>query len=550
MLRTEIKSLLSKILAEKFVTERIPNFSVEVPENEEHGDYFTNIALVLAKILGKKPMEAAEELVNALQATCLAGRQASYKLQAVKPGFINFFVQPEILHKELVEILKKEDKYGDLKIGKGKKARVEYISANPTGPIHVGNARGGPIGETISRVLEKSGYKVLREYFHNDTGSQVEKLGQIIWYWYKKEMGENPEFPEGGYQGEYPKEVAKKVLKKLGNKLSEKDLPQITNFAIEKIWEENKETLKKLGVEFDEIIKESEILVSGKTQKVIEKLKKLGVAIEHDGALWLSTGGELEEKESVLIRSNDQPTYFASDAAYHREKFESGNDLVIDILGSNHHGHVPRLMALAKIFKFDPEKFIVVLYQYVRIRRGVEVIKMSKRAGNFVTAKEVLDEVGRDSFNFFVLMHSANSHIDFDLELAKKQSQENPVYYVQYAHSRCCSVLAKAKTQHLTTDTKHLTSINLLKEKEELGLIKKMIQFPEVVEDTARDFQVQRIPRYALELAKIFHNFYEKHRVITDNENLTGARLSLISATKIILKNTLDLLNIAAPEKM
>ncbi|MDP3710789.1 MAG: arginine--tRNA ligase [bacterium] len=541
MIRSEIRRILTEVINEKFGQQSELNFSVEVPENEEHGDYSTNAALVLAKILGKKPMEVANEIISKLETR-------SYKPEAIQPGFINFFAPPEVLYKELSGVLEKKNSYGNSDIGKNKKARVEYISANPTGPIHVGNARGGPLGETIARVLEKSGYEVLREYFHNDAGSQVEKMGKTIWYWYKKELGEETEFPEGGYQGEYPKEIAKKVLEKFGEKLSEKDLPKLTKFGIEKIWEENQSTIQKLGIEFNEVVKESELLSSGKTEKIVEKLKNLGVAKEHDGALWLAPQDEfLEDKEAVLVRSNGQPTYFASDAAYHREKFESGSDLVIDILGSNHHGHVPRLKALAKVFGFDPEKFLVVLYQYVRIKRGKEVINMSKRAGNFVTAREVLDEVGRDSFNFSILLHSANSHIDFDLELAKKQSEENPVYYAQYAYARCCSILNKLQA---TSYKLQATNFSLLKEPVALGLIKKLLQFPEVVEDAARDFQVQRLPRYATELAKIFHNFYEKCRVITDDESLTQARLNLVLATKLVLKNTLNLLNIDTPEKM
>ena len=550
-MRKEIKSFLAKVLTEKFVVESMPNFSVEIPENPEHGDYTTNAALVLAKVLGRKPMDIAEEISNKTQDT-------RYKTQATPPGFINFFIPPEILYQELAGLLEKKNSYGNLDIGKNKKARVEYISANPTGPIHIGNARGGPMGETISRVLEKAGYKVLREYFHNDAGSQVEKMGETIWYWYKRELGEEIEFPEGGYQGEYPEELAKKVLEKLGRKLSKNDLPRLTELGLEEIWEENQETIKKLGIEFDKVVKESSLQASGQTEKTIEELKNLGVAKKYEGALWFAPHDEfLEDREAVLVRSpvattscgtgrsGGQPTYFASDAAYHREKFKSGYDLVINILGSNHHGHVPRLKALAKIFGFDPEKFIAVLYQYVRVKRGEEIIKMSKRAGNFVTAREVLDEVGRDVFNFFVLLHSANSHIDFDLELAKKQSEENPVYYAQYAHARCSSILNKVKSLKFK-----VKNLDLLKEKEELRLIKKLIQFPEVVEDTAKDFQVQRIPRYTLELAKIFHNFYEKHRVITDDESLTQARLNLVLATKIILGNTLCLLNVATPEKM
>lgn len=561
MMREKIKQMIDDVLKEHLGNERSSDFSVAPPENPENGDYATNVAFAtmrrFAKAIDvhvgeatwiqkeaknpKTPRELAEKIAQWL-------KEKDPKLfddvRVAGSGFINFHLSPTALYTDFKSILSEREKFGEINIGKDKKARVEYVSANPTGPIHIGNARGGPIGETISRVLEKAGYAVAREYYHNDAGTQVEKMGATIWYWYRTALGEEEQFPEGGYQGEYLREVADAALRTEGRSL---DLGRITQFGLEYIYTENMEVAKMLGISFDHVIKESELLASGKTAAVVEELKEKGMVTEREGAWWFAPQDEfLEDRESVVVRSTGQPTYFASDIAYHKDKFTSGADLIINIFGSNHHGHVPKLQALTKIYGFDPAQFHVVLYQYVRVKRGTEVVKMSKRAGTYVTAKEVLDEVGPDALNFFLLMHAPSTHMDFDLELARERSQQNPVFYVQYAHARCASILRTAAEEKKVPggDTA------LLKEKEELDLIKKMLQLPEVVEDTARDFQVHRLTRYVTDLARAFHHFYEKHRVITDDAALTASRLLLVQATQIVLANTSRLLSIDAPEKM
>ena len=537
-LRTEILKHIQQAIQKTLDITVPPEFSVAPSENPEHGDYATNAALALAKALKKNPMEIANQIAAKLET-------GNWKAEVAPPGFINFYLKRGAIQDGLKQILEHGERFGDLETGKGKKARVEYVSANPTGPIHIGNARGGPIGETIARVLEKCGYRVLREYIHNDVGTQVEKMGATLMFWYREQLGEEGEFPEGGYQGEYLREVADAALRIEGRSLTPEEL---TRFGLDYIYKENMEVARRLGIEFDLAVKESELAASGKTGRAVEELKEKGAAKTRDGALWFAPADDfLKDRESVIIRSTGQPTYFASDIAYHKEKFQSGYDLVIDILGSNHHGHVPKLQALTKIFGFDPAKFIVILYQYVRVKRGAEAVKMSKRAGTYVTAKEVLDEVGPDSLNFFLLTNSPSSHLDFDLELAKEQSRENPVYYVQYAHARCASIFKNAEGRMSEAGSSGLAP---LKEEEELNLIKKLIQFPEVIEDTARDYQIQRLPRYAFDIARAFHYFYERHRVITDDAGVTDARLSLVRAAQTILKNTLALMAIAAPEKM
>ncbi|MEK7541979.1 MAG: arginine--tRNA ligase [Patescibacteria group bacterium] len=450
MMREKIRLAISTAIREHYGAITVPDFSVAPPENPAHGDYATNVAMALAKAAQKNPMEIARELAARLDTE-------QWSVEVAAPGFINFYLKPEVLHDGLKTILAEGEAFGAVDFGKGKKARVEYVSANPTGPIHIGNARGGPIGETVARVLEKTGYEVLREYLHNDAGTQVEKMGATLWYWYSKALGEEGEFPEGGYQGEYLREVADRALRTEGRSL---DQARLTAFGLDYVFRENIALAARLGISFDRIVKESELLASGKTAAAVEELKQKGVIKEREGAWWFAPADEfLEDRESVVIRSTGQPAYFASDIAYHKKKFTSGYDLVVNVFGSNHHGHVPKLQALTKIYGFDPARFTVVLYQYVRVKRGAEVVTMSKRAGTYITAQEVLDEVGPDSFNFFLLMQAPASHIDFDIALAREQSQQNPVYYVQYAHARCAADFPRSgKSRPPTTRLQSPTS--------------------------------------------------------------------------------------------
>lgn len=543
MVRQRLKELVADAVKKLYGDFDMLEISVIAAENPEHGDYASNIAFALAKKKGEDPIEIAGALKRALEGGSLLSDTA-----VATPGFLNFRLAGEAFADDLRIVLEKGDRFGSFDLGKGKKVRIEYVSANPTGPIHVGNARGGPIGEAVARCLEKCGYEVTREYYHNDVGTQIEKMEATLWHWYQKKLGNDIPFPEDGYQGEYLREVADAAFGTHGKSMTQKELGRL---GLDLIFAENMETARRMGISFDLVVKESEMISSGKTGDAVEGLKKKGVTKEQEGALWFAPGDEfLEDRESVIIRSSGQPTYFASDIAYHKEKFQSGYDLVIDVFGSNHHGHMPKLQALTKIFGFNPEKFRVIMYQYVRVKRGSEIVKMSKRAGTYVTAKEVLDEVGPDSMIFFLLMNSASSHMDFDLEVAREQSQKNPVYYVQYAHARCASILKHAREAGIAVGDPAALDLKLIRERAELDLIKKLIRFPEVVEDTARDFQAQRIPHYVLDLAHAFHNFYEHHRVMTDDRNETLARLALVAATKTVLRGTLSLMAIDSPEKM
>ena len=528
-------------------------FSVDFAPANIDADFASNAAMVLGKTEGLKPGEVAILLQEKLNE---AGK--GFTTSVAMPGFLNFKVGNEHWQEELGRILKAGAKYGASNANKGRKARVEYVSANPTGPIHIGNARGGPYGEVICRVLEATGYKVLREYFHNDVGGQVEKLGATLWYWYCKETGQEAVFPADGYQGEYLQEVAKAAVKKLGKDLKQMDLAKLVEFALDLIYKENFQLLKDLGIEFDEITKESELRTSGKTEKVLKELREKKVLVKKDGAEWFapastrsSLGGPndefLADREAVVVKSDGEPTYFASDIAYHKEKFASKYDLVVDIFGSNHHGHVPKLKALCRVFGYDPANFQVLLYQFVRVKRGQEVVKMSKRAGTYVTAREVLDEVGYDSMIFLLLMTAINTHIDFDLELAKDTSMKNPVFRVQYAHARASSILDKASGQKLKPSRE---SLAILKGREEITLIRKLNQYQELILELSESYQVHKIPHYLMELSDVFHSFYEKVKVLSEKKEESEARLALVVGAQTVLANGLRLMGIKPLEKM
>lgn len=546
--KEKIYSILQTIASEMGVKDA--EFLVERPKDESHGDFASNIGLTLfARIKNqelriKNPIELAEKIVSILN-TKYKIQDTFEKVEAVKPGFINFYLSQNYLQNQIQNIIEKGNYYGSLQIGKGKTASVEFVSANPTGPLHIGNARGGPLGDTIANVLSKVGYQVTREYLHNDVGGQIERLGEAIYFTIHPDQ--KPKDYEVQYQGEYIKELAESVKESLeGEEFSQEEfIEKAAGIAVLLILEEILKDCKDMGIKYDVIRKESDL--RHVAPAALEKIKR--VLKEKDGALWFAPASNaaspdafLKDRETVVKKSNGELTYFASDIAYHKEKFEKA-DLVVDILGANHSGHVPRLQAAVNALGFDVANFKVILYQWVRLKRGEEIVKMSKRAGNFVTAREVLDEVGKDAFRFFLLTPRSQTHMDFDLELAKKRASENPVYYVQYAYTRISSIFAKNQESGGA-------DLSLLKTKEEIDLIRKLLVFPYLVEETAQSLEVNSLTTYALELATAFHKFYEANQVISKDEALTKARLALLKATQVTLKNTLDLLGVSAPEKM
>ncbi|OGE07637.1 arginine--tRNA ligase [Candidatus Curtissbacteria bacterium RIFCSPLOWO2_02_41_11] len=547
MLREQIKKDIAKAISNfKFP---ISNAEIEVTRTSdpEFGDFATNLPLKISRGSKQSPMESARLLADSL-------KDLPYveKLEVKEPGFINFFLKNEVWQKQVEDVLNRGSKYGANEIAKGQKARVEFVSANPTGPLHFGNARGGPIGDSLASVLEFCGYQVLREYIDNDRGNQVCDLG--------KTLAARAGFIKVNkadlvYQGAYTKEIAQKIKPKIGRitNLSERQIIQKAGeVGVAILFKEIIADIADMGIKYDLVVHESDL--QKEAAKVLSGLEKKGLLVKKEGAVWFAPRNEfLKDKDAVVIKSDGSYTYFTADVVYHQQKFASGYNLVVDIFGSNTVGHVPKLKSLAQALGFDLSKFKVILYQFVRIKRGNEVVKMSKRAGNFVTVREVLDEVGRDATRFFILMHDANSHIDFDLDLARKKSKENPVYYVQYANARICSILTKAKRQ--TTNAKidyplPTTHYQLLTTNYELDLIKQITRLPELVEDIGQSFAVHRLTTYAIELADSFHKFYENCQVLGTGGDLESARLSLILATKIALFNTLKLLGVSAPEKM
>lgn len=523
MLRDQIKADVARAIKKPGAIE------ITRTTDSKFGDFSTNVALKVSREVKQSSIELARVLSRSL-------KDLPYveKLEVAGPGFINFFIKPAVWQSEVSDVLKAGTKYGASQIGKSKKARVEFVSANPTGPLHFGNARGGPIGDALASVLEFCGYSVFREYIHNDIGVQVAKLGESI-----INVSRGKKLEDQEYKGTYIAELAKKIGKV-------DDAEEAGKKAVDLLLREILKDCRDLGIHFDQVYPESEFAASGQTKSVLDHLREKGVLKEKEGALWFAPSDEfLKDRETVVIKSDGSFTYFANDIAYHNLKFQDDPDLVVDIFGANHHGHVPRLQAVIQALGYDVLRFHVVLYQWVRFVRGGELIKMSKRSGTFVTTREVLDEVGRDALRFFILMHDPSSHIDFDMELAKKKSTDNPVYYVQYAHARICSILAKSKVKIQKSGDYSLLSTNY-----ELALVKQITRLPELVEDIGSSFAVHRLTSYATELADSFHRFYENCRVIGEKEDLMSARLGLIEATKIALENTLKLLGISAPEKM
>ena len=513
--------------------------------DSKFGDYYSTIALKLAKA---ESSHNAESIAKSIVAK-LPKNGDLFSASISPNGFINFTLSDKFVQNQVQEIIEAGESYGSSKIGKGNKARVEFVSANPTGPLHIGNARGGPLGDTIASILEFAGYEVIREYLNNDRGNQVYELGKTL---AAKAGFLKISEDELTYRGEYIDELARKVKKEIGEM---KDLKE--EALIEKIGELGTKMLYKdilsdtgsMGIKFDLVVNESDL--QKKLPPILKVLESKGLIEKHDGATWFLMGKKFDkDTDAVLVKSDGSYTYFATDIVYHKEKFESGAELIIDIFGSNTFGHVPKIEAIISAFGFDKSKLKIILYQFVRVKRGNDVVKMSKRAGNFVTAKEIIDEVGQDAFRFFLLMFDPATHMDFDLTKAKKESPENPVYYVQYAHARVNSILKKAQKEGYEHKNLGETDTSLLKEPQELAIIKQLIRFPELTEDISENLAVHLLTSYSMRVADMFHKYYEKVRVIGDDKETMIARLAFVTAVKTILRNALQLMGISAPEHM
>lgn len=544
-------------------SDHIPEMEIEEPRNPSHGDFSTNFAMVSAAIQKMPPRKIAESLVSSIEALGdfqeeISGETKNLieKVEIAGPGFINFFLSNKAWHPVVDRILEQDKRYGASDMGGNEKVQVEFVSANPTGPLHVGHGRGAAVGDSIGNILCFAGFDVQKEYYINDSGRQIRTLGISVWLRLLQKTGKEIEFPDDCYQGNYIKELAEEILAKEGNAFIQRDekeaIDACAKFAAKKILVSIKEDLTNFGVTFDHWFSEQSLYDSGRVQKTIEDFKSKDLIYKEDGALWFRTQDFGDEKNRVVVRNNGLTTYFASDIAYHMEKYERGFDRVIDVWGADHHGYIKRIDASVVASGRKSKQFEVILVQLVNLLRGGKPFQMSKRAGDFVTLKDIVDEVGKDAARFIFLSRSYDSGLDFDLELAKQKNSDNPVYYVQYVHARITGILLKAKQENIIKDIDFNKgeNLNLLDAVEEINLIKILDTFKANVEKSAQTLHPHVIFTYLMSLAAAFHGYYNRHKVITDNRELTLARLSLVLGVKKVIRNGLTLLGVNAPERM
>lgn len=555
-----------KIIVKKIVDKAIADlgykasarYKLEVPPKVTFGDYATNVAMILSNIAKTAPKEVAEKLAKELEKS-----DSIEKVEIAGPGFINIFLKKDIYFDELKVILKAGKDYGKVNIGKGDKIQVEYISANPTGPLHIGNARGGPIGQALANLYSFLGYEVTSEFYINDIGGQIERFGESLYYWYEKKSDERVVFPDGGYPGAYIEVISEQIQKDNKEALQKlKDKSEILAlFKKEGLYHTVKsirEDAALLGIKFDTWVNQSDFQYSGKSDLLVEKLIKAGATVQKEGALWFKSpeDPDLQDRECVLKKSDESGTmtYFTDDIAYHVDKFDRGFIKVIDVWGANHSGHVPRMKAALNCLGYPAENLEIILYQYVRLKNAGEVVSMGKRLGNFITIPQILENgVTPDAFKYFILSQNPNTPFDFDLKLAADTTEKNPVFYIKYAHARISSIFKKAIEAGEGVEAADLKSADfkLLVDPREQALLKEITCFPELLIELSDNFQIQTLPHYAYKIATLFHDFYAHCQVVdVENKKLTAARLSLISATRQVLFNALSICGIDAPEKM
>lgn len=523
---------------------------LEIPKVAEHGDYASNVAMTLTRLLKRNPREIAQRIIDHL----VDPDEILARAEIAGPGFINFFVRPASWVRVLTDILCQAEQYGRQGLGQGRKVQVEFVSANPTGPLHIGHGRGAATGDVLARILDACGFKVEREYYINDAGNQMDTLGRSLYFRYQQILGKDLPFPDGHYQGEYMVDLAREFHKEVGDRFRESSLDEVlsdfSRYAGGRILDGIREDLYNFGVTFDVWFSEQVLHDDNVVGGTIADLRRHGHIYEQDGAQWFRSTAFGDEKDRVVIRANGVSTYFASDLAYHKNKYDRGFDRVIDIWGADHHGYVPRMMAGVQALGRKPEELKIILVQLVNLLRGGKPVAMSTRAGEFVTLREVMGEVGKDAARYIFLTRRSDSQLDFDLETAKLQSNDNPVFYVQYAHARLCSVFAVAEERGLALGDEAAQVLTRLTEPQELALMKLLGEYPEVVANSAGHLEPHRIPYYLNELVATFHSYYNQNRIIGDDAELTQARLFLAAATRIVLRNALNLLGVSAPEKM
>ena len=534
---------------------KIPDIPIliERPNVKEFGDFSTNLAMQTARFFKKPPLEIAQGIKAAMPANALV-----METSVARPGFINFRLAPRAAGLVLKTILSQGNSYGRLNIGGGKKVLIEFMSANPTGPLHIGHARNAILGDSIARVLEGAGFKVTREYYYNDAGVQMKKLGESLKARYLQVLGRDVPFPEDGYKGDYMIEIAKDLAREKGESLAPEDNIEIfTRYAANRIIKLIDEDMKTLGIYFDNWFSESSLHTSGKVDSTLDFLKEKGMLYEKDGAWWLRSEQFGDEKDRVVIKSDGEKTYLAPDIAYHKDKLDRGFDLLINVLGGDHHGYVPRLNAGVQALGYDASRLHCIVFQMVSLLKDGETLKLSTRSGKFITLKEVAQELGTDVVRFFFLMRSADSQMIFDWELAKDHSMNNPVFYVQYAHARCCSLFKKADEMNILWEGFKENHLSLLTLEEEQDILRIMEKYPDIVKVCAETLEPHHITTYLRELAGAFHTFFTagvkddvKRFLLPQKPELTQARLSLIAALKQVLSNAMYIIGITPLERM
>ncbi|MBU1564792.1 MAG: arginine--tRNA ligase [Proteobacteria bacterium] len=522
-------------------------YTVELPKHDGMGDFSTNMALVVAGAEKKNPREFAKIIAEKLTKE----NDLIARVDIAGPGFINIFINNSVWRQLIPTIISAGENFGKSTVGGNRKVMVEFVSANPTGPLSVGHGRQAILGDSIARLLTATGHDVFREYYFNDAGRQMRVLGESTRARYLELLGEKNQFPEDGYQGQYIVDIAQSLIDEHGDSLTKhEDVTPFKKQAEKHIFEDISATLKRLGIVFDNYFNEHSLYEDGHIDDVVAILRDKGYVYEKDNAVWFKTTAFGHEQDRVIIKSSGEPTYRLPDIAYHREKFRRNFDWLIDVFGSDHIATVPDVLAGVSALGYDPNKVTVVLHQFVTLTRDGKTVKMSTRKANFVTVDELIDEVGIDPVRFFFMMRKADSQLEFDLALATKESQENPVYYVQYGYARLCSILRQAAERGLTEIDPAAAEIALLVEPEEMKLLKTLSTFPAAVENSALELAPHKIIFYLMELAGQLHSYYNKHKVITDDLPLSRARLCLIKALQGVLKNGLNMVGLSAPEKM
>lgn len=555
MVKRKIEQIVRQALGQAYDAGQLPSSEfpaavVEEPKVEAHGDFSTNAAMVMASSQKMAPRRIAEILLEHMQ-----NRHAFIShIDIAGPGFINFFLRPEAWHPIVAQVVQRGDGFGSCDAGRGRKVQIEFVSSNPTGPLHVGHGRGAAVGDAVAAILAACGYDVQREYYINDSGRQIQTLGRSVYLRLLEFLGHPVDFPDTCYQGGYIRNLAGEVAAAEGDQVlswpEDRAVLHCARYACEKILTGIHQDLTAFGVTFDCWFSEQSLYDGGQVDEAIAYFKNAGLIYENDDALWFKTSAFGDEKDRVVVRSNGQTTYFASDIAYHRDKYRRSFDRVIDVWGADHHGYIPRMTAAIEAGGVDRDRFGVILVQLVNLLRAGQPVAMSTRAGQFDTLAEVIREVGRDAARFIFLSRHHESALDFDLELAKQKTNENPVYYVQYVHARISSILRKGRTQGMGEISWDAAAAGLLTAPEEIALIKAMARFPETVAVAAETLEPHRITYYLMSLASVFHAYYNKHRVLTDNARLSRGRLCLVLAVRQVIRNGLTLLGVSAPEKM